>query len=139
MNIKIHKLSPDATIPKYGSEGAAGMDLVATTITVNRELGYIEYGTGLSIEIPEDHVGYLFPRSSISNTAMLLCNSVGVIDSDYRGEIKARFRCFDHREYKVGDRIVQIVIMPVPHIEFVEVFELHETLRGEAAFGSTGL
>lgn len=140
MKVKISKITPEAVIPKYAKVGDVGLDLVATSsIKVDSSnYGYIEYGTGLRIEIPEDYVGLLFPRSSISNTGMILSNSVGVIDPGYRGEIKLRFRWIkDTLEYKIGDRIGQLVIMPVPSIELVESKELSETIRGDSGFGST--
>lgn len=137
MEVKIHKLVPEAIIPQYSNPGDAALDLTAVSLRADKENKYIEYGTGLSIEIPENHVGLLFPRSSISDKAMFLTNSVGVVDSGYRGEIKARFRAWDSPEYKVGDRVIQLLILPLPTITFVEVPELGESLRGEAGFGST--
>ena len=91
MEIKIKKLDKNAVIPKYSKYGDAGMDLVATSVDYSNEY-YIEYGTGLAIEIPEGYVGYVFPRSSNSKYDLQLCNSVGIIDSGYRGEIKLRYR-----------------------------------------------
>ncbi len=83
MKIKIKKIVPQATIPRYSKPGDAGMDLVATSLNVVNivEYGYYQYGTGLSLELPEGYVGLIFPRSSISNTGMILSNSVAVIDS----------------------------------------------------------
>lgn len=80
MEIKIKKLDKNAVIPKYSKYGDAGMDLVATSVDYSNEY-YIEYGTGLAIEIPEGYVGYIFPRSSNSKYDLQLCNSVGIIDS----------------------------------------------------------
>jgi dUTP pyrophosphatase len=154
MKVKIKKLHPDAVIPKYAKEGDAGMDLVAVSnyeiVSVNNEFCYIEYKTGLSFEIPEGHVGFIFPRSSISKKALTLANSVGVIDSGYRGEVSFRFRydvstlnvesAFDESKafYNKGDRIGQIIIIPYPQIEFEEVDKLNETERGDGGFGSSG-
>jgi dUTP pyrophosphatase len=143
MKVKIKKLDSLATIPSYSKEGDAGMDFVAISKEYSED--YIEYGTGLAIEIPEGHVGLLFPRSSISNTGLLLCNSVGVIDSGYRGEIKFRFKdvvkndspSFPN-EYKVFDKVGQMIIIPYPKIELEEVEELKNSHRGENGFGSTG-
>lgn len=137
MKILLQKLVAEAVVPRYGKPGDAGMDLTAISMTVNKELAYAEYGTGIAVAIPEGFVGLVFPRSSISDTAMMLTNSVGVIDSGYRGEIKARYRCFDKREYKVGDRIAQLIIIPLPTIEFEEVTELSLSDRGDTGFGST--
>ncbi len=151
MEIRIKKLHPEAKIPTYSKEGDAGMDLTATSKTV--ECGFVEYGTGLSVEIPIGYVGLIFPRSSIFKTDQSLCNSVGVIDSGYRGEIKLKFYTMTHwsaaangyvindsfgEPYKVGDRIGQIIILPYPTIQFVESDELSETTRGTGGFGSTG-
>ena len=80
MLVKVKKLVPEAIIPSYAKPGDAGMDLVATSVDFNNSQ-YIEYGTGLAIEIPEGYVGYVFPRSSNSKYDLQLCNSVGIIDS----------------------------------------------------------
>ncbi len=98
------------------------------------------YGTGLSIEIPEGYVGLIFPRSSICKTTMTLTNSVGVIDSGYRGELKAIFRLTGPHEmdYKIGDRIGQLMIVPIPTVEIEEVTELSTSIRGTGGFGSSG-
>ena len=150
MQVKIKKLSPDAVIPKYAKDGDAGLDLVATSKLSNTSF-QVSYGTGLAMEIPKGFVGLVFPRSSIRNTELQLSNSVGVIDSGYRGEIQATFNkifgsegMYDEAKipttefYKVGDRIAQIMIIPHPTIEFNEVDELSDSERGEGGFGSTG-
>jgi dUTP pyrophosphatase len=166
MQVKIKKLIPEAVIPKYSKSGDAGMDLVATSISFD-ESGNVCYGTGLAFEIPEGYVGLIFPRSSNSKKDLILSNSVGVLDSGYRGEVSFKFKpsaiIYDadttqeskhlternyidlpdipHLEfeyYAVGDRIGQIIILPYPQIEFEEVEELSETDRGEGGFGSTG-
>lgn len=91
MEVKIKKLCENAVIPNYAKFGDAGMDLVATS-KVFDEYGNVEYGTGIAIEIPEGYVGLVFPRSSICKQDLSLSNSVGVIDSNYRGEIKLKFK-----------------------------------------------
>lgn len=140
MNVKIKKLVPEAVVPKYSRKGDAGLDLTATSM--NDTDMYIEYGTGLAVAIPEGYVGYIFPRSSLSNYHLDLANAVGVIDSNYRGEIKFRFKkTEDHwssKYYKVGDRVGQLIIMPIPEIEFEEAEELDETNRGANGYGSSG-
>ena len=139
MNIKIKKLDPAATIPKYAKHGDAGMDL--TCISMNMAETYVEYDTGLAMEIPEGHVGFLFPRSSVSKTNLVLANCVGVVDSGYRGPVKLRFKELNGPiggRYKEGDRVGQLIIMPVPNFNCVEVEELTETNRGDGGFGSTG-
>jgi len=140
MKVKIKKLHSDAVIPTYAKSGDAGMDLVATKIISNTTFD-ITYGTDIALEIPEGFVGLAFPRSSIRKYELILSNSVGVIDSGYRGEIQATFKKengLDSLAYKVGDRICQITIIPHPTIEFEEVNELNNTERGEGGFGSTG-
>ena len=139
MKIKIKKLHKDAVIPKYAKPGDAGMDLTAVSFEYDVDLGQVVYGTGLALEIPGGHVGLIFPRSSIYKTNMSLTNSVGVIDSGYRGEIMLRFKWDALTSlYKVGDRIGQIMIIPYPRIEFEEVEQLEDSERGEHGFGSTG-
>ena len=153
MKVKIKKLNPNAVIPTYAKPGDAGMDLVATSIILDTKT-QITYGLGIALEIPDGFVGLVFPRSSIRKTGLQLSNSVGVIDSGYRGELQATFnkvfggdRFYDETKntedtsnnfYKIGDRIAQIMIIPYPPIEFVEADELSNTERGEGGFGSTG-
>ena len=153
MKVKIKKLHPNAVIPQYAKAGDAGMDLVATSI-ISDTPTHVTYGTGLAMEIPEGFVGLVFPRSSIRKTTLALSNSVGVVDSGYRGELQATFNKLNGSEqfydevkattglsntlYSVGDRIAQIIILPYPQIEFTEVEELSNTERGEGGFGSTG-
>ena len=140
MKVKIKKLHPDAVIPKYAKLGDAGMDLVAVSETWNDTNTMVTYDTGLSIEIPEGYVGLLFPRSSIVKTELELANSVGVIDSGYRGPIMFKFRYnAEGMVYDVGDRVGQIIIMPYPQVKFEEVEELSTSERGEGGFGSTGV
>lgn len=141
MKIQFKKLSKEAQKPKFGKPGDAGADLVATSIDASRGRQVV-YGTGIAVEIPEGMVGLIFPRSSVRNVPLIMSNSVGVIDSGYRGEIMVTFNLtreewFDDL-YKVGDRIAQLVIMPVPLVQFVEVEELSETERGTGGHGSTG-
>lgn len=157
MQVKFKKLHPDAVIPSYAKEGDAGLDLTAISKNSNSEFGYVEMGTGLAVEIPVDYVGLIFPRSSMSKSYYTFANAVAVIDSNYRGEIKLRFfgntiqllnglvKCNvvestigDNTEYEVGDRIGQLIILPYPQIECIEVDELSETERGTQGFGSTG-
>jgi dUTP pyrophosphatase len=140
LQINFKKLHPSATIPKRANATDAGFDLVAISAKWSEDGTYLEYCTGLAIEIPFGHVGYIFQRSSVSNVQQYLSNAVGVIDSGYRGEIRFRFRdCKEVlKRYKVGDKIGQLIIMPIPQIEFVEVDELSSSDRGECGFGSSG-
>ena len=153
MKVNVKKLDSNAVLPTYAKHGDAGMDLTATSKSYD-EHGNVVYGTGLAFEIPTGYVGLLFPRSSNTKKDLILGNSVGVIDSGYRGEVVFKFKAIDTqylqdgkltflkrdfmKEYNVGDRIGQIIIMPYPQIEFNLVDELSTTDRGVGGFGSTG-
>ena len=138
VNLKVKKIHSNAVMPRYTKLGDAGMDLTATSL--ERKGSYYEYGTGLAIELPLGYVGLVFPRSSISKTDHYLRNSVGVIDAGYRGEIKIRMSVpfLGGSEYKIGDRVAQLMIMRLPWVNLEEVEELSQTDRGEGGFGSTG-
>lgn len=143
VKVPIKKLSQDAIIPTYSKQGDAGMDLTAVSVEYTDD--YISYKTGLSFEIPSGYVGLLFPRSSNSKKDLTLTNSVGVIDSGYRGEVELRYKYIlngkleNAKIYNVGDRVGQIMIIPYPKIEFVETDKLSESERGDGGFGSSGL
>jgi len=146
MKVNIKKLNPLAKIPKYAKYGDAGMDLTAVSKSFDK-YGNISYGTGLAIEIPPKHVGLIFPRSSISKKHLNLANSIGMIDSGYRGEIICKFKptphfTIDNKEYpenyEINDRIAQILIIPFLDIEFNETDILSESERGNNGFGSSG-
>ena len=155
MEVKIKKLHKDAVIPKYAHNGDAGMDLVAVNKYLDKDFNLV-FDTGLAFEIPKGYVGLVFPRSSNAKKDLLLSNSVGVIDSGFRssvtlkykhicniidetkGDNKIHFSFAKESYYEVGDRVGQIIIMPYPQIEFVEVDKLSETERGEGGYGSTG-
>lgn len=155
LKVKIKKLSEKAVIPSYSKTGDAGMDITAISKEIDKE-GNICYGTSLAFEIPSGFVGLLFPRSSNAKKDLILSNSVGVLDSGYRGEVMFKFKTHKNRtimtlnenytlielpnmNYEVGDRIGQIIIMPYPEIQFEEVEELSKTERGEGGYGSTGI
>jgi len=141
LEVKIKRVHSDAKLPSYAKEGDAGMDLTAVSRTFTDEggYGYVEYGTGIALEIPEGYYGAIVPRSSISKTGMFLANSPGTIDSNYRGELLLRFKAIpDTTIYEIGDRIAQLIILPYPKIHFKEVDDLSETDRGDKGFGSTG-
>ena len=141
MKVLFKKLVPEAQKPKFGKPGDAGADLVATSVQLKNN--QVIYGTGLAVEIPEGMVGLVFPRSSVRNYDLFMSNSVGVIDSGYRGEIMVTFNVKNPSEpqeiYTEGDRIAQLVIVPVPLIQYAETQELSETARGEGGHGSTGV
>lgn len=150
MDICYKKLDDTAKEPTCATVGSAGYDLYATTKTWDEKAGVIVYGTGIAMEIPSGYVGLLFPRSSIKNYNLRLANSVGVIDSDYRGEIKVCFDIIDVfdpitgeryeevKEYEVGDRVAQLVIVPCLTTKLKEVEELNGTTRNKGGFGHTG-
>lgn len=138
MKLQIKKLNENAVLPNAANPGDAGLDLIATSIDYN--VSYLEYGTGLAVAIPSGHVGLLFARSSVSDRGLLLANGVGVIDSGYRGELKVRFKVVPTspvRRYEVGDKIAQLVIVPIPSVSVEEVQDLDSTERGQGGFGST--
>jgi dUTP pyrophosphatase len=140
MILNIKKLHDNAVIPSYAKPGDAGLDLVATEV-IEQSMHMIKYGTGIAVEIPEGYVGLLFPRSSVSKTNLSLANSVGVIDSGYRGQIMCVFNKVNNPmldSYKVGDKIAQLVLVAAPQFTINEVTELSNTERGEGGFGSTG-
>lgn len=146
MKLKIKKLNENAVIPSYAKDGDACFDL--TCVSVNIEDKYIEYGTGLAVEIPKGYVGLIFPRSSVTKKDLMLKNGTGIIDSGYRGEISFRFHRFTHELlgmtipmpdiYEIGERVGQMMILPYPTVEFEEVDELSDTERGKGGYGSTG-
>jgi len=143
LTVKFKKLVAHAFEPSYAKPGDAGLDLTAIDCHKNLDYKFVEYGTGLSIEIPEGHVGLIFPRSSISKTPHTLANSVGVIDSGYRGEVKLRMRYDENEsreylEYAPGDKVGQLVVLPIPLVQLEEVKELSSTDRGNGGFGSSG-
>ncbi len=155
MKVQIRRMAPEGVIPSYSIPGDAGLDLVAISKRITPD--FIEYGTGLAIAVPDDHVGLLFPRSSVSKQDLILANCVGVIDSNYRGEILIRFKRIPNpsnaithqalpyltssaapKSYEIGERVAQLIIMPIPHITFEEVEHLDASQRGDQGFGSTG-
>lgn len=157
INIRIKKLTDNAVIPSKAHPSDAGFDLVATSRSID-EFGNVVYGTGLAMEIPEGYAGFIFPRSSICKKDLALSNSVGIVDSGYRGEIMCKFRpvwktagmssIHKHKTiidgnplcdiYAVGDRIAQLIVMPYPGTAFTETDTLSDSDRGAGGYGSTG-
>ena len=137
--VRFKKLYQDAVTPSYAKNGDAGLDLTAhRLVPCIVGVPYMEYGTGIAVEIPEGYVGLVFPRSSISKLEdFYLKNSVGVIDSGYRGEIMMRF-CKSHEFYDAGEKIGQLIILPYPTIQLEEVEDLSDSQRGDGGYGSTG-
>ena len=146
LKLKIKKLHENATIPSYAKDGDACFDL--TCVSVDEREKFIQYNTGLAFEIPDGHVGLIFPRSSVTKKSLMLKNSVGVIDSGYRGEVSFRFHITardldkdvsdDEGLYGEGERVGQMMILPIPTVEFEEVDDLSDTDRGDGGYGSTG-
>ena len=141
MNIK--KLNPNAIIPTYGSECAAGADLYACIESpVTIEPGQTVFiSTGLAMEIPEGYAGFVYARSGLScKRGLAPANKVGVVVADYRGEITVALHNHsdEPKTIEVNERIAQIVIAPFVHVAFDEVDELSDTVRGAGGFGSTG-
>ena len=139
MEVKVKKLVPQAVLPKKAHKEDAGYDLVATS--VGYEDGCWVCHTGLAFEIPVGYMGLVFPRSSIVNKDISMANAVGVIDSNYRGEVTGRFRlagALELPKYSAGERFAQMIIMPYPEVEFLESDELSETDRGAGGYGSSG-
>lgn len=175
MEIKFKKMDERAVAPYKKHLTDAGVDLTAISVKYDEETDSIVYDTGIAVEIPAGYVGLVFPRSSIASKDILLSNSVGVIDADYRGSIQAKFKvnatynhvctemdhfksmleegaflCSDieadikeelyveYKTYAVGDRICQLVIVPIIMANYLESDTLSDTERGEGGFGSTG-
>ena len=141
--INIKKLNDNAVIPTYGSEFSAGADLYALAdepiVIAPRETVLVH--TGVAMEIPSGYVGLVFARSGLATKrALAPANKVGVIDSDYRGEIMVALHNHGSEPKTVenGERIAQIVLVPYISADFNEVDELSDTVRGEGGFGSTG-
>jgi len=141
--IAVKKLDERAVLPTYGSEFAAGADLYAL---LDEELTFLPgetkfVHTGLAIEVPEGYAGLVYARSGLaSKRGLAPANKVGVIDSDYRGEVMVALHNHSTQPQTIqsGERIAQLVVTPFLKVEFVESETLSETVRGEGGFGSTG-
>ena len=141
LKVKVKKLNEDAILPTYATPGAAAFDLYSPGDFELYEMNVCVIGTGIAVEIPEGHVMRIYSRSGHGfNYNVTLSNSVGVIDSDYRGEIKIKLCCLGPNmlEINKGDRIAQAIIEPIPRVEFELADEISETERGSGGFGSTG-
>ena len=142
--VRVVKLNPNAKLPTYGSAEAAGADLYAcidAPIAVKPgEVAWV--GTGIALEVPKGCAGLVYARSGLAcKRGLAPANKVGVVDSDYRGEIKVALLNTDLDEpydIAVGDRIAQLIVMPVPPVRFVPVDELPDSVRGHGGFGSSG-
>jgi dUTP pyrophosphatase len=141
--VRVKKLDPAAVLPTYGSEHAAGADLYALLKEdqIIRPGETVMIRTGLAAEIPEGYAGLVYARSGLaSKRGLAPANKVGVVDSDYRGELMVALHNHSNQDQKVapGERIAQMVITPYLTAAFVEAEELSDTVRGEGGFGSTG-
>lgn len=144
MELKFKRLKDSAVLPIRSTKGAAGIDLTCTNITTTLNEAnqlMLVYHTDLAVEIPKGYVGLLVPRSSIWKKSLMLTDSLGIIDSDFRGEIVAIMKATTDTVpaiYKQGERFCQLVILKKPEYTIKEVEELSKTERGEGGFGSTG-
>lgn len=139
--IKVKRLSLQATIPTYGTAGAAGFDLYATHGGVLGAGERVSVGTGIAVELPPGHAMFILPRSGYAaKHGVTVLNAPGLIDCDYRGEIKVILVNHDNEavQWAAGQRIAQALVLPVPACRFEEVDELSETARGDGGLGSTG-
>lgn len=138
--IKVKRFMNGVLLPKMGSAAAAGMDFYQpeSVVVEPHQTKYVTLG--LAVEIPKGYMLMLAPRSSMSKTPLVIPNSFGVIDADYRGEIKGIFKNTSDDEYLIqkGDRLLQGILVPVGALKLLEVDELTETARGTGGIGSTG-
>jgi len=144
MSLLFKKLHPEAKAPKQMNPGDAGYDITAVSSTYDRLTKIITYNTGLAIKVPDGFVGLLFMRSSVYKTGLSLCNATGVLDSGFLGEVTAKFNVLNlqfasENMYQLGDRIIQLVIVPCESGEAIEVDELPKSQRGTGGYGSTGV
>ena len=143
IKVLVKKLNPKVELPKYKTEGSSGMDLKALIEkpVIIKPQNSVLIPTGLSIAIPEDTEVQIRPRSGLAaKSSISVLNTPGTIDSDYRGEIKIILFNHGKEEFIVnnGDRIAQMILMPVLKAQFEEIKELPKTVRGSGGFGSTG-
>ncbi len=143
IRIPLKKLKDNAVVPKYAYAGDAGVDLCATEHYVLQPFERALISTGIAIELPEGYAGFVLPRSGLAvKHGISIVNAPGLIDSNYRGELKVCIVNLDaHNSFVVeaGDRIAQLVVMPHPVVTFSEVDELNSTERGVGGFGSSGV
>lgn len=142
MQVKFKLIHPNAQPPKRAHRTDAGFDLYCAGTYYDHDSEQYICNSGVAFEIPEGHVGLIFPRSSICRTHLSLSNAVGVIDSGYRGAVSAVFNvtsCKRNRVlYRTGERFCQLVILPIPAVEFIETQELEDSDRGAGGYGSSG-
>ena len=143
VKVLIKRLSLDVKLPSYKSSGASGMDLMAfikSPVTIKPKTSFL-IPTGLSLAFSKDYEVQIRPRSGLAaKNNMSVLNTPGTIDSDYRGEIKVILYNHGNNDFVVnnGDRIAQMILVPIVKMELEETNDLSETIRGEGGFGSTG-
>lgn len=139
LKVNFKKVRDNAKTPYRADVGSAGYDLSVAKYELNEDGTICTVYTGIAVEIPKGYGGFLFPRSSVYKYGLQLANSVGVIDSSYRGEIIAKFIANKNSKfYQEAERCCQLVILPVADVDFEEVTELSDTSRGAGGFGSSG-
>lgn len=143
MEIEVARLSPQATLPVYAHDGDAGCDLIAAeAVTLAPGGGRALVGTGIALAVPEGHGAFVLPRSGLSSKHGVTCiNAPGLIDAGYRGEVRVALVNLDPvnaYDVQIGDRIAQLVVLPVPRLTFRTVDVLTPATRGSDGFGSTG-
>lgn len=143
VHVSIKILSRDAQIPHMAYNGDAGVDLRSVERIVLEPQERAMVATGLAIALPEGYAGFVLPRSGLAaKHGISIVNAPGLIDSNYRGELKVVLLNTDPDKsftIEIGDRIAQLIVMPVPTINFEQVEELTESQRGESGFGSSGI
>jgi dUTP pyrophosphatase len=139
MQLKIKKLTEDAIIPKYATKDDAGMDLFAIENVELEPMQRAQIGTGIAMEIPEEHVGLIWDKSGLSHKFGIKTLG-GVVDSGYRGEIKIGVINLGKEKYifEKGHKVAQMIIQKKETPEIIEAIELNNSERGEGGFGSTG-
>jgi dUTP pyrophosphatase len=142
VNLQVRRLDADAKLPTRAHPGDAGLDLHAAEEAVLAPGERASIGTGIAVEIPDGHAGLVLPRSGIAaRNGIALVNAPGLIDSGYRGELRVLLLNTDRSEpFRIapGDRIAQLMLVPVEGAEVVEVEELSDSARGVGGFGSSG-
>ena len=141
IDVRIVRLDKDLPLPAYAYEGDAGLDLMSAVDVTLKPLERTAIPTGLAVAIPEGYAGFVQPRSGMAiKRGLSMVNTPGLIDSNYRGELKVIARNLDPHEpiaIKRGERIAQLVIQEVPIVSLLEVDLLDDTVRGENGFGSS--
>jgi dUTP pyrophosphatase len=143
ITVPIRRLDADLPLPAYAYEGDAGLDLISAVDVTLEPFERQAIPTGIAVAIPRGYAGFVLPRSGLAlKRGLSLANTPGLIDADYRGELKVAAINLDPTEpisIQRGDRIAQLVILAVPPVRLSEVDELDQTVRGEGGFGSSAV